>query len=83
MRLLLSESAGLKERDLIVLVAQGDIKEQLYENLLLRNDFEGLVLIGKDGGVKHKQAFMVQPKSLFSIIDAMPMRKAEIRSKHK
>jgi hypothetical protein len=35
-------------------------------------------LVGKDGGVKLNQNAPVEPAALFALIDAMPMRRAEI-----
>ncbi len=37
------------------------------------------ILIGKDGGVKYNKKEFVSNETLFSIIDAMPMRQREIR----
>ncbi len=36
-------------------------------------------LIGKDGGRKDRRATVLDPTELFAIIDAMPMRRAEMR----
>jgi len=38
-----------------------------------------VVLIGKDGGEKHRQTQAITADALFAIIDAMPMRKSEMR----
>lgn len=38
-----------------------------------------VVLVGKDGGVKKIWRDPVDPKSIFTIIDAMPMRQQEMR----
>jgi len=40
-----------------------------------------IVLIGKDGGVKHTTTELLSPADLFSIIDAMPMRQQEMKDK--
>lgn len=37
------------------------------------------VLVGKDGGVKHRSAEPVAPAQLYVLIDAMPMRRREMR----
>ena len=37
-----------------------------------------LLLIGKDGGVKRREKAPVSPRTLFSTIDAMPMRRQEM-----
>ena len=38
-----------------------------------------VVLIGKDGGEKLRRATPLSPEELFAIVDAMPMRRAEMR----
>ncbi|WP_158975783.1 DUF4174 domain-containing protein [Cellulophaga sp. L1A9] len=43
-------------------------------------DFSGLILLGKDGGIKLKNAFIVPAKTIISLIDAMPMRQSEMNS---
>lgn len=40
-----------------------------------------VLLIGKDGGVKMKKTSVVDPRSIFDLIDSMPMRQAEMRRK--
>ena len=37
------------------------------------------VLVGKDGGVKHRWSAVVEPAEVFDLIDAMPMRIREMR----
>lgn len=44
------------------------------------NVFE-VILLGLDGGVKLRQSFYLTPEKLFTIIDGMPMRRSEIKSK--
>lgn len=39
------------------------------------------VLVGKDGGEKFRSAEPVLPEKLFDLIDAMPMRRREIRAR--
>ena len=41
--------------------------------------FKGIVLIGKDGGIKLKRPFVVSAGEIFDMIDSMPMRKAEMK----
>lgn len=40
-----------------------------------------VVLVGKDGGVKFRQEEPVSGAELFALIDAMPMRRYEMRSR--
>lgn len=78
-RILQKHEKGVKERDILIFEANDAIKNQLK----VSPDFQGLVLIGKDGGIKLKKPFEVPINELFELIDGMPMRKSEIRSKSK
>ncbi|ULQ57595.1 DUF4174 domain-containing protein [Flavihumibacter rivuli] len=70
-----------KERDLLVrTVEPGD---SLYGRYEVRNNAFTVILIGKDGGEKYRSDSLVQPKALMAIIDAMPMRKQEMKRKKK
>jgi hypothetical protein len=40
-----------------------------------------IVLVGMDGGVKFRRSGLVQLDEIFSLIDAMPMRREEMRQK--
>ena len=64
--LLLPALAGLNERDFVVQIQFGT------------KSFS-VVLIGKDGGEKLRRATPLSPEELFAIVDAMPMRRAEMR----
>ena len=81
--LLRSDTKALEERDIVIYAVQGKKAEELQEQLLLRSDFRGLALIGKDGGVKFKGNLPVSLDTLLSLIDGMPMRRAEMRSSNK
>lgn len=56
---------------------------ETYRSLSIPIDFKGIILIGKDGGVKLKKSFEVPAADIFAVIDGMPMRKSEIRNKKK
>lgn len=78
-KLLAANTKALLERDIKMIVADKNLRQKLN----LKNDFKGLLLIGKDGGIKFKQEFIVPPEKIFTIIDGMPMRKAELQiNKH-
>ena len=38
-----------------------------------------VILVGKDGSEKHRSVTVLQPQKLFTIIDAMPMRRSEMK----
>lgn len=80
---------GFLERDLIVIGfgednnlyrEVSDLEKILEEYSISKAD--KIVLIGKDGSVKNTWREPVQTNKLFSIIDEMPMRKAEMRKKN-
>ncbi|WP_273567778.1 DUF4174 domain-containing protein [Maribacter halichondriae] len=91
LQLLRSEDTGLTERDLKIFiitekVLTGDGEEApLSASEIIKNfdlhDFQGIVLIGKDGGQKMKKPFVLAPEEIFALIDGMPMRRSEIRKK--
>jgi hypothetical protein len=80
---LASVRAGVAERDLVVLEAVGSGAEAraLRERLGLPADSFRAVLIGKDGGTKITEAAPLAPQRLFATIDAMPMRRTEMRER--
>ena len=41
------------------------------------------VLVGKDGAVKHRSGELVEPADLYARIDAMPMRRREVRERER
>ncbi len=77
-KLLLNREAGIKERDIVIrLVEKAD--QDLYTKYKVSQSANfTLLLIGKDGGVKLRTESLLQPDSLFAVIDAMPMRQAEM-----
>lgn len=57
--------------------------KEVYASLSISKDFKGVILVGKDGGVKLKKDFEVPPDAVFSLIDGMPMRKSEMKGKRR
>ena len=55
--------------------------EALYRKFSKEDSGFQVLLIGLDGGVKVSQRQILQKEALFGIIDAMPMRRAELRRK--
>ena len=79
-----SYSNEISEREIIILLPQNSGERMgLMKRLDLNQDFTGLILIGKDGSIKLQEDLIVEPLTLFSLIDTMPMRRAEIRKKSK
>ncbi|MEO1485364.1 MAG: DUF4174 domain-containing protein [Bacteroidota bacterium] len=71
---------ALAERDLLLFAVKANAKT--LSKFSIKSDFEGVLLIGKDGGLKFQAPFPVDPKTIFDRIDGMPMRQAEMW-KHK
>ncbi|OCH76767.1 hypothetical protein BCT86_05035 [Vibrio breoganii] len=56
------------------------VPEPLQQDIRQRISDKPVVLIGKDGGIKMREERLSLP-SIFSTIDSMPMRQAEMNSK--
>lgn len=82
---LLAAKKELEDRELLVFLKTGN--ELICQNKELKainvrnNRFNGITLIGKDGGTKLQRKEKVDNQIIFDLIDSMPMRRAEIRSK--
>jgi len=86
------ERAGILDRDLVIIdlslhrkriahtvrPAEESI-EPLRKRFSLSAQTAQFVLIGKDGGVKARQAGTLDLQRYFTLIDAMPMRQEEMR----
>jgi len=70
-------SEGVKERALKVIVVEE--KSPLYQKNKVDLKQFTVVLIGKDGYEKYRTNKVLEIDKLFSIIDAMPMRKKEMK----
>ncbi len=77
-----TDKPGLQERDITVHVLNTNeaITEVKKWKIDTKQAFTFL-LVGKDGGEKLRSKSMVTKEKLFSIIDAMPMRQAEMKQK--
>ena len=81
--LLRQDESGQQERDLLVLeimepqLTTAD-RRYLRTKLAVPAGHFQVLLIGKDGGVKRREQAPISRKSLFSTIDAMPMRRQEM-----
>lgn len=82
----------LSDRDLLILKVnqknkaldpltgkQYDLKSDFYSMYESEYGAFGLILIGKDGGIKLNSKKPIEPQIIFSLIDGMPMRQAEMR----
>jgi hypothetical protein len=79
--------AEMRERDLVLFVYNG--KEVLDRDGMITDinpdniaygELQGIILIGKDGGVKLRKKYIVEANEVFDLIDQMPMRRAEMKN---
>lgn len=88
------QAKGVKDRDLIVfrVLEAGrsfqngaelspDQAQALRQRFGVPSDAFTVVLVGKDGGVKLKEARQVPLADLFALIDSMPMRRQEMQER--
>lgn len=91
--ILKKESNGLQERKLVVysifktyytynFQSKKQKSTDLYHQFNPKNQKFKIVIIGLDGGVKLNQTDFLSVEKLFTLIDGMPMRRYEIKSKN-
>lgn len=78
-----SATGATAERDVVVLeaIGPGAAARSLRAQLGLPAHAFGAVLVGKDGGAKLIAERPIALRTLLATIDAMPMRRAEMRSR--
>ena len=93
LKLFQENKEAMADRDLVLFLANStkvvDLEQnpssisvaELQEAAHIGSHFEGVILLGKDGGYKLKKKFQVEPKEIFDLIDGMPMRQFEMKSK--
>ncbi|MEO7802603.1 MAG: DUF4174 domain-containing protein [Ginsengibacter sp.] len=80
LELLKKDATGVKERDIIVtLVAKENSLWKKYS--VDASKPLTVILVGKDGGEKHRTNDVITAQQLYTIVDGMPMRQAEMRDK--
>ena len=84
----ISRHEEMEERDLVLFVCMGKevldidgLKTNVDPQKISYGEFQGVVLIGKDGGVKLRKKFFVEPNEIFQLIDQMPMRRSEMKNR--
>jgi hypothetical protein len=70
----------VNERKLKITVVEKE--NSLYKKYNVKTAQFTVILIGKDGTEKHRTNTLLQMQELFTIIDAMPMRRAEMGKKN-
>jgi len=79
LKLLNKDSNALKERDLQIIVVEKE--SRLWKQYKIAPVDFTILLVGKDGFEKHRTNQLLQAAELFGLVDAMPMRQWEMRSK--
>lgn len=80
LRILKQDEVGVKERD--ITVTRVDKSSSLWKKYKVgEREIFTIILIGKDGTEKHRTQTLLTAKELFGIIDAMPMRRSEMKKK--
>lgn len=82
LKILSTDLAGLSGRQIkIIRVATNTKDFEKYSSFNINPTLFTLVLIGKDGGKKYSSNTIITSAKLYSLIDQMPMRKQEMKSK--
>jgi hypothetical protein len=74
-------AAGVKERAIKISIIEKE--SPLFEKYKVDTTQYTVILIGKDGSEKYRTNKIIEIDQLFSIIDAMPMRKSKMRKRSK
>lgn len=80
-----TQMVACDERDVIVLFLKNSALktpdgQKISYKTSLPTEFNGYLLIGKDGGIKMKEDYPLDLEKVFDRIDGMPMRRAEMRN---
>lgn len=86
---------GVKDREIVILSIfekkglssdnqyfNSEVCEKLRKEFGIKSEAFSTLLIGKDGGEKYRKNAIFTVTELFTLIDAMPMRKAELKEKN-
>ena len=73
----MSSSDGVSEADGAHLTVSES--RALRERYAVRADRFAVMLVGKDGGVKRSEDETVEMRSIYELIDTMPMRRSEMQ----
>ena len=75
--LLNNVKSGVQARDIKITVVPA--ASELNKEYKIKPGTFIVILVGKDGSEKHRAVAILQPQKLFTIIDAMPMRRSEMK----
>ena len=77
-KILNADPKGIKDRDIEVRVFYLNRDKAKFEEKNIKGTFT-VILVGKDGGDKMRTSKPIVLQKLYSTIDAMPMRKSEMK----
>jgi len=80
-KILQADERGLTERDIIITLITPETDKKRFEKLMKNGKGFRFILIGKDGGIKLYSGKPVTLEQLFALIDSMPMRRYEVKTK--
>jgi hypothetical protein len=80
---LMHDKAGLNERDLILTKYYYSNAKHVFKKYGISTIGFTFLLIGKDGFPKYRTKEPISSEKLYSLIDAMPMRRDEIKQAQK
>lgn len=79
LNILKSDPVGLDERDITIrIIGEEDLQRSHFN--VKSNEF-CIILIGKDGSEKYRSEVPISLNQLYGLIDAMPMRKQEMKTR--
>jgi hypothetical protein len=78
MDILKTDPRGIEERDIQIKTYYLELDRARFEQQNIKGGFT-IILVGKDGGNKLRQTSPLTLKQLYSTIDAMPMRRQEMK----
>jgi hypothetical protein len=78
-KLLKDAQEAVDDRDLKPIIVKGG--NALYKKYQVKQDEFAVILVGKDGTEKYRAKKVVPLDELFALIDAMPMRREEVKHK--
>ncbi len=83
-RLLAIDSVGMRERDLVVKeIWYSASTKSLFSHYKIHAKSFAIVLVGKDGGEKYIEQKPQSARTIFALIDGMPMRQHEMKQRKK
>lgn len=78
-KILKTDPAGIAERDIVIKIITPASDKKSDDRWMKDKQSFRVILIGKDGGEKFYSNEPISLQQLYSVVDAMPMRKHEMK----